>query len=370
MDTIGTKTVVIGMSGGVDSSVAAILLKKQGYNVIGLFMKNWEELDDNGVCSSEKDYADVISVCEQLEIPYYSVEFIEEYRKQVFDDFIINYEKGLTPNPDILCNREIKFKVFFEKAMELGADYLATGHYCRIGKYNGEFALVKGDDPGKDQSYFLHEINGDVLDRVLFPLGSIHKAEVRKIASKFNLSNKNKKDSTGICFIGERNFKEFLSRFITFKPGSFVNLDGTVVGTHSGASFYTIGQRKGLGLGGPGEPWYVIDKNMDKNEVIVERGENHPALYAHELWVDDIHWINPRIEWQEKQLFCKIRYRQSDQKCFLEKQDTGFHITFPEPQRAITPGQSIVFYMDNGEDRICLGGGVIKKRGPSLFELP
>ncbi len=361
------KTVVVGMSGGVDSSVAAILLKKQGFNVIGLFMKNWEELDENGVCTSEKDFKDVVSVCEQLDIPYYSVEFVEEYRNQVFSKFLEKYKAGLTPNPDILCNREIKFKVFFERAMELGADYLATGHYCKIEKIDDQFLLVKGDDPNKDQSYFLHEIGGDVLNRVLFPLAEIHKSEVRKIAEEYNLINKSKKDSTGICFIGERNFKNFLSQYISFQDGEFQNLDGTVVGQHSGASFYTIGQRKGLGLGGPGEPWYVVEKNTKKNIVYVERGENHPALFAGELWLDKVHWINPHIK-REENLYCKIRYRQQDQECRLIDLGDCFHVIFKEPQRAITIGQSIVFYQDREGHRVCLGGGEITKRGPSLYD--
>lgn len=362
------KTIVVGMSGGVDSSVAAILLKKQGFNVIGLFMKNWEELDDNGVCTSEKDYQDVVSVCEQIDIPYYSVEFVKEYQEQVFKEFVEKYKNGLTPNPDILCNREIKFKVFFDKAMELGADYLATGHYCKIVKNEDDYFLAKGDDPNKDQSYFLHEVDGKVLNRVLFPLEAIHKDEVRKIAEDYNLINKHKKDSTGICFIGERNFKNFLSQYISLSEGQFKNLNNEVVGTHNGSSFYTIGQRKGLGLGGPGEPWYVIDKDSENNIVFVERGESHPALFAHELWVEKVHMINRSISIEGK-LFCKIRYRQKDQECFVTKEDNAYHIKFNSPQRAITLGQSIVFYIDLNGERVCLGGGEITKRGPSLFEL-
>lgn len=366
MDRESKKTIVVGMSGGVDSSVAAILLKEQGHHVIGLFMKNWEEKDENGVCTSEKDFKDVVSVCDKLDIPYYSVEFVEEYREKVFDGFIADLKKGLTPNPDILCNREIKFKVFFEKALELGADYLATGHYCKIHKSHDRYYLAKGDDPKKDQSYFLHEIDGNVLEKVLFPLAEIEKTKVREIAEKYNLDNKHKKDSTGICFIGERNFKNFISQYIQYGEGPFKTLDGQTVGTHSGSAFYTIGQRKGLGLGGPGEPWYVVEKNHHENIVYVERGENHPALFCKELWAEHIHWIDQDFSWNDKKLFCKIRYRQQDQICSLTFQDNRYHIIFDQPQRAVTLGQSIVFYCDYEGERLCLGGGVITNRGPSL----
>jgi tRNA-uridine 2-sulfurtransferase len=322
MNTIATQKkiedtmVVVGMSGGVDSSVSAYLLKEQGYRVVGLFMKNWEELDENGVCQSSKEYADVVKVCEQLDIPYYSVDFVQEYRERVFQSFLDDYAKGLTPNPDILCNREIKFDVFFKYARDLGADFLATGHYCQNKIIHGQHRLVKGLDTGKDQSYFLHAISEKVLPHVLFPIGHLQKAEVRDLAAQAGLATKEKKDSTGICFIGERNFRPFLSQYLAPKKGSFVDLDRGRVGEHEGAQFYTIGQRKGLGFGGQGEPWFVVDKKMENNEVIVVRGERHPRLFADELWAGDLNWINIDGESRAKtspKLFAKTRYRQPDQ---------------------------------------------------------
>ncbi len=357
-------TVVVGMSGGVDSSVSALILKKQGYNVIGLFMKNWEESDENGVCQASKEYKDVISVCEKIDIPYYSVEFVKEYQENVFSHFVEEYKNGFTPNPDILCNKEIKFKVFFDKAMELGADYLATGHYCQVNNTEGTYSLAKGIDPNKDQSYFLHAINGSVLEKVLFPIGGIEKKIVREIAHLYDLSTKSKKDSTGICFIGERNFRNFLSNYIHTKPGNFMKLNGEVVGKHLGQAYYTIGQRKGLGLGGPGSPWFVVAKDMESNTVFVERGEEHPALYASTLTANEITWINEPVQTPFK-CKAKIRYRQSDQECLIERIENGkAYISFPKAQRAITPRQSIVFYKDD----ICLGGAMIIKAGPSLFD--
>lgn len=359
--------VIVGMSGGVDSSVCAALLKEEGYNVVGLFMKNWEELDEHGVCQSSKEYADVIAVCEKLDIPYYSVDFIKEYREQVFNHFVEEYKLGYTPNPDILCNREIKFKVFYEKARELGADFLATGHYCQNKIVDGKNALIKGADPLKDQSYFLYTIKTDVLKNVLFPIGHLPKTEVRRIAAKYDLATKNKKDSTGICFIGERNFKNFLSNYITFTDGNFETLDGVVVGRHTGATYYTLGQRKGLGLGGPGEPWFVVGKDIARNVVIVERGENHPAMYADSLVATDLEFTTG--EWNRPLPFkctAKVRYRQKDQACTVTKIEDGkIYVEFDEPQRAITPRQSVVFY--DGE--ICLGGAMIEKSGPTYYEL-
>ena len=361
------KTVVIGMSGGVDSSVCAALLKEQGYKVIGLFMKNWEELDEHGVCQSSKEYADVISVCERLDIPYYSVDFIAEYRDQVFAHFVEEYKLGFTPNPDVLCNREIKFKVFFDKAMEMGADYLATGHYCQNGIIDGKHALLKGADPLKDQSYFLYTIKSEILEKVLFPVGNIPKTEVRKIAAKYDLSTKEKKDSTGICFIGERNFKNFLSNYVTFTPGNFETLEGQIVGVHTGAVYYTLGQRKGLGLGGQGEPWFVVGKDMSRNVVIVERGEFHPHLYSDSLTATELSLVSG--VWNKPLPFkcsAKIRYRQKDQPCTITHID-GDRVTveFEIPQRAITPRQSVVFY----DGDICLGGAMIESAGKSYYEL-
>ena len=364
---ISETLVIVGMSGGVDSSVTAAVLKEQGYKVVGLFMKNWEEFDEHGVCQSSLEYADVIKVCEKLDIPYYSVDFIEEYKQQVFKQFVEEYKLGFTPNPDILCNREIKFKVFFEKAMELGADYLATGHYCQSKLINGEYCLVKGADPLKDQSYFLYTNKKEILKKVLFPIGHIPKTEVRAIAAKYDLATKEKKDSTGICFIGERNFKKFLSNYVTFEDGNFENLNGEVVGRHTGATYYTLGQRKGLGLGGQGEPWFVVGKDMSRNVVYVERGEFHPHLYADTLTATDLSFVSGT--WNKELPFkckAKVRYRQKDQDCTVTKIiDDKIYVEFDNPQRAITPRQSVVFY----DGDICLGGAMIEKSGPSYFEM-
>ncbi len=357
-----TKTVIVGMSGGVDSSVAALILKKQGYNVIGMFMKNWEEEDENGVCQASKEFADVVKVCEKIDIPYYSVEFIKEYRDNVFAHFLTEYEQGHTPNPDILCNREIKFKVFYEKARELGADILATGHYCQT---DGSGRLLKALDGNKDQTYFLYAVKKSVLENVLFPLGGLQKNEVRAIAQEFGLATAAKKDSTGICFIGERNFKNFLSQYLPAKPGNFELLSGEVVGQHDGCAFYTPGQRKGLGLGGQGEPWFVIGKDVLRNVVIVERGERHPAMYCDELTATDIDWIDPNFVLKgDMRLKAKVRYRQADQECVVRVLEDGrLHVRFDIPQRAVTPRQSVVFYQGD----VCLGGAMIEKAGESYW---
>lgn len=348
------KTVIVGMSGGVDSSVSALLLKEQGYRVIGLFMRNWEENDASGRCRATLDYEDVARVSEQIDIPYYSVNFTEEYRASVFEQFLADLRAGLTPNPDVLCNREIKFKVFLQKAKELGADLLATGHYCRT---DGRGRLLKGVDPEKDQSYFLHAVSSEALRSVLFPIGHLPKKEVRALARKHNLATSEKKDSTGICFIGKRDFKPFLSQYIGLKPGNFETLNGQVVGKHDGLAFYTIGQRKGMGLGGEGDAWYVIGKDLARNVVWVERGANHPSLFASTLTADQLTWIE---EAPLLPLRCtaKIRYRQADQACTLLSLEKGrATVSFDTPQRAITPGQSVVFYQGD----LCLGGGVIKQ---------
>lgn len=359
-------TVIVGMSGGVDSSVTAAILKEQGFNVIGMFMKNWKEKDENGVCQSAKEYEDVIKVCEKLDIPYYSIEFVKEYRENVFNHFIEEYKTGYTPNPDILCNREIKFKVFLEKAMEFGADYLATGHYCQNKVQDGVYQLIKGNDPGKDQTYFLYTNKSEILKKVLFPIGHLPKSEVRALATKYGLATKDKKDSTGICFIGERNFKNFLSQYIKFENGPFKHLGGELVGEHTGAAFYTIGQRKGLGLGGPGEPWFVVDKDIETNTVYVERGEKHPALFRDELWATELSWVEEEMPFMLPfRCKAKIRYRQADQDCVIQSLDKGrLHVTFDVPQRAITPRQSIVFYKDD----ICLGGAMIERGGATYFD--
>jgi tRNA-uridine 2-sulfurtransferase len=364
-------TVVVGMSGGVDSSVSALLLKQQGYRVIGMFMKNWEETDDQGVCQASKEYEDVVNVCDQIGIPYYSVNFTKSYWDLVFSEFIKEFELGRTPNPDILCNREIKFKAMYEKALELGGDFLATGHYCQNSTIGPFHCLMKGLDPGKDQSYFLYAIQSKTLEKVMFPVGHLHKSEVRKIAKDHGLSTSEKKDSTGICFIGERNFKQFLSQYLAIRPGNFENLKGEVVGRHDGVAYYTIGQRKGMGIGGAGDAWYVVGKDPERNVVIIDQGSRHPALYCDELLTTDLTWIAEPPSAFPLQCQSKIRYRQPDQVCCLESLEGGrARVTFTVPQRAVTPGQSIVFYQGNQ----CLGGGIIDTAGPTYharsLELP
>lgn len=357
MPSNSMKTVVVGLSGGVDSSVSAWLLKQQGYRVIGLFMKNWEEKDENGVCQSSKEFADAAAVAEKIGIPCYSVNFVKEYWDNVFAHFIAEFRQGHTPNPDILCNREIKFKAFYEKAREFGADFLATGHYCQIGN---SCQLLKGRDPGKDQTYFLYTLKEGILANVLFPVGHLHKKEVRALAREAGLPTSEKKDSTGICFIGERNFKQFLSQYIAIQPGPFKNLAGKVVGQHEGVAYYTIGQRRGMGLGGEGEAWFVVGKDIPNNVVFVERGENHPALFKSELHCTELTWIGaaPQLPFKCRS---KIRYRQNDEECEIishtpiNSSSKEAIVRFARSQRAITPRQSIVFY----DGDVCLGGGII-----------
>lgn len=341
--------VVIGMSGGVDSSVAAYLLKKQGYDVVGLFMKNWEEEGDN--CPSASDWQDVVSVCAHLEIPFYGVNFAQEYKERVFSYFLKESKEGRTPNPDILCNREIKFDALFKKAKELGADFLATGHYARRGE---EGELLRGLDTNKDQSYFLHALKDDILKKVLFPVGELPKPEVRRLAKEAGLSTAEKGDSTGICFIGERNFREFLSQFIPFEPGTILSVEGKKVGEHVGLPFYTIGQRKGMGIGGEGEAWFVVDKKISTNTLYVAQGTNHPALFKPSLVATDLTWVSGAPAAQFK-CTAKIRYRQEDQPCSVTLSENRAEVLFDKPQRAVTPGQSIVFY----DQERCLGGGLI-----------
>lgn len=356
------KTVVVGMSGGVDSSVTALLLKTQGYRVIGMFMKNWEELDENGVCKSSKDYEDVIAVCKHLDIPYYTVNFVQEYQEKVFSHFLRELKAGHTPNPDILCNREIKFKAFLKKALSLGADYLATGHYCRVGP---DRELLKGIDPNKDQSYFLYTINSDILKQVLFPIGHLCKQEVRQIALSHGLPTAGKKDSTGICFIGKRNFKAFTGQYLGYTKGQFQTLEGKVVGTHDGFAFYTLGQRKGLGIGGPGEAWFVVNKDPKRNVVLVEQGDDHPSLYRETLTASDVSWVG-MIPPGPLPFACmaKVRYRQQDEPCIIESiEQDQIQVRFLKPQRAITARQSIVLYQGD----VCLGGGMILPLTESYF---
>lgn len=345
----GKKKVVVGMSGGVDSSVSALLLKEQGYEVIGLYMKNWE--DHDGSCPGVADYEDVVRVCDTLKIPCYTINFVQEYKDSVFSHFIEELKLGYTPNPDVLCNREIKFKALFQKAKELGADFLATGHYAQT----KDGLLLRSEDRAKDQTYFLYTLKKEILSQVLFPVGHLNKKEVRAIAEKHALATAEKKDSTGICFIGERNFREFLGDYIAYKEGNLETLSGKVVGTHLGTPFYTIGQRKGLKIGGPGEAWFVVGKDMARNVVFVEQGDDHPALYRPSLTATDISWISEAPEFPLR-CTAKIRYRQEDQACTVNFKDNELTVEFDQPQRAVTPRQAIVFY----QGPRCLGGALIK----------
>jgi tRNA-specific 2-thiouridylase len=359
------KTVAVGMSGGVDSSVAALLIQLLGYKTIGVFMKNWEEAPDaTGVCPSETDWKDARRVADQLSIPVFSVNFSEQYRAQVFEGFLRDYRAGLTPNPDILCNREIKFKVFADYTKLLGADYLATGHYCRVEQTPSGPRLLKGVDAGKDQTYFLHAVNGKALEHVLFPVGHLPKSQVRALAARFNLATQEKKDSTGVCFIGERDFKLFLSQYIESSKGDFVDLNGKKLGLHDGACFYTLGQRKGLGVGGPGGPWFVAKKDQGTNQVTLVEGESHPALYCDGLMAQEATWIGTEPMFPLRAT-AKVRYRQTDQPCVVEKHGELLKVTFDNPQRSVTAGQSVVFYA--GET--CLGGALIHEPGPSYHQL-
>ncbi len=354
------KTVVVGMSGGVDSSVAAYLLKEQGFNVIGLYMNNWEEKDECGACTGEEDFADVRRVCSTLDIPYYAVNFAKEYMDRVFSYFLEEYNAGRTPNPDVLCNREIKFKDFKETALKLGADYIATGHYCDILHDGDTHYLLKAKDQTKDQTYFLNQLSQSQLDKVLFPLGKLNKTEVREIALKLGLATAKKKDSTGICFIGERNFRDFLLKYIPAKKGKIMTYDGRVLGEHLGLMYYTIGQRRGLGIGGQkdddGSRWFVIEKDLKNNILFVAHGAED-RLYSKGLIMNSCNWIP--FEPKEKRFECtaKFRYRQPEQGCIVNIKGDKIEVEFKEKQRAITEGQFAVFY--DGDK--CIGGGVIEK---------
>jgi tRNA-specific 2-thiouridylase len=352
--------VVVGMSGGVDSSVAALLLKQQDYEVIGLFMKNWEDDDTDEYCSSREDLIDAASVADIIGIPLEAVNFSAEYKERVFNHFLAEYKAGRTPNPDVLCNAEIKFKAFLEHATGLGADYIATGHYAQVRETNGMFQLLKGEDGTKDQSYFLYRLNQAQLARTLFPIGHLYKRDVRKIARDQGLPNFSKKDSTGICFIGERPFREFLNRYLPNEPGEIRTPAGTVMGKHAGLMYYTIGQRQGLGIGGTrdgdGEPWFVSDKDMARNILTVVQGHDHPDLFSPALTAADLTWISGRPPHCNWVYAGKIRYRQADAPCAIAYVDQSkCEIEFAEPQWAVTPGQSVVVY----ESKVCLGGGVI-----------
>lgn len=352
--------IIVGMSGGVDSAVAALLLKEQGYDVVGVFMKNWEETDENGICTADEDYAQVRAVCDQIGIPYYGVNFAREYWDRVFTYFLDEYTRGRTPNPDVMCNKEIKFKAFLKFALELEASKLATGHYARIEYREGKYRLMKGADPGKDQSYFLHVLGQKELSRAMFPVGDLPKSEVRAIARRAGLANAERKDSTGICFVGERHFKEFLSQYLPASPGDMVDLDsGKCIGRHDGLMYYTLGQRKGLGIGGigTGEPWFVVDKNLEKNVLYVTQGKDHALLYTEGCRVVDMSWVAEETPGTRFQCKAKFRYRQSDQDVEVLVRENDCIISFDSPQRAVTPGQFAVLY--RGDE--CLGGGVIEE---------
>ena len=355
--------IVVGMSGGVDSSVAALLLKEQGYDVVGVFMKNWEEKDENGVCTAESDWQDVRDVCDLIGIPYYSVNFAREYWDRVFSYFLKEYRAGRTPNPDVLCNREIKFRAFLDFAMSLGAARMATGHFVRTDE---EGRLLRGADPNKDQSYFLYMLHAEQLKKAMFPVGGMTKQEVRALAAARGLPVSAKKDSTGVCFIGERNFKKFLSEYLPAQPGEMVAPDGTVVGRHDGLMYYTLGQRRGLGIGGCGDgrSWFVIGKDLEKNRLLVAQGEDHPMLYSSRCLAEDVTWVGEAPLREGEMLHCtaKYRYRQPDQAVRVTLKDGKLLAESEEPQRAVTPGQSLVLY--DGET--CLGGGIVTEVGNAI----
>ncbi|TBL53723.1 tRNA 2-thiouridine(34) synthase MnmA [Obesumbacterium proteus] len=358
------KKVIVGMSGGVDSSVSAYLLQQQGYQVAGLFMKNWEEDDNEEYCSAATDLADAQAVCDKLGIELHTVNFAAEYWDNVFELFLAEYKAGRTPNPDILCNKEIKFKAFLEFAAEdLGADYIATGHYVRRRDINGTTQLLRGVDTNKDQSYFLYTLSHEQVAQSLFPVGELEKPEVRKIAEQLELATAKKKDSTGICFIGERKFRDFLGRYLPAQPGKIMTVDGEEIGQHQGLMYHTLGQRKGLGIGGTkdgGEdPWYVVEKDLENNVLLVAQGHDHPSLYSNGLIAQQLHWVDRKTVHEPFRCVVKTRYRQPDIACTVTPiDDERIEVRFDEPVAAVTPGQSAVFYIDE----VCLGGGVIEQR--------
>lgn len=356
--------IVVGMSGGVDSSVTALLLLEQGHQVTGLFMKNWEEDDGTEYCTAMQDLADAQQVCDTLGIELKIVNFAAEYWDDVFEVFLSEFKAGRTPNPDILCNKYVKFKAFLDYAIEdLGADYIATGHYARISENNGEYYLLKGLDPDKEQSYFLYTLKQYELAHTLFPIGHLHKKEIRRLAQQAGFANSRKKDSTGICFIGERKFREFLQRYLPTQPGEMHTPEGQLVGKHQGLMYYTLGQRQGLGIGGvkdaPDEPWYVLEKDLERNILVVGQGHDHPLMLDNSLEASSLDWCNDKPLSGVIECTAKTRYRQADQLCRLAPLEVDrCRVVFNEPQRAITPGQSVVFY----QGEICLGGGVIESK--------
>lgn len=356
--------VVVGMSGGVDSSVSAYLLQQQGYHVVGLFMKNWEEDDSDEYCSAAADLADAQAVCDKLNIKLHTINFAAEYWDNVFEHFLSEYKAGRTPNPDILCNKEIKFKAFLEYAAEdLGADYIATGHYVRKRETGNKVELLRGIDTNKDQSYFLYTLSENQIKQSLFPVGELEKPQVRKIAEQLGLVTASKKDSTGICFIGERKFNDFLARYLPAQEGLIRTVDGQVIGKHQGLMYHTLGQRKGLGIGGLKQaddtPWYVVDKDIKNNELIVAQGHDHPALFSIGLIAQQLHWVDRNIVTEPFECTVKTRYRQQDIICQVNPlAEDKIEVTFEHPVAAVTPGQSAVFY----KNEVCLGGGIIEER--------
>ncbi len=358
-----TKRVILGMSGGVDSSVCALLLKEKGYDVISLFMKNWDEKDEDGVCTATEDASDARRVANQLGIPFYTVNFEKEYWDTVFTYFLDEYKKGRTPNPDVMCNQEIKFNAFLDYALKLDADYIAMGHYAQVEKRDGKYYLLRGEDNNKDQSYFLARIGQRALSKTIFPVGHLDKKSVRELAEMHNLYTAKKKDSTGICFIGERNFDEFLDRYLLTKEGDIIDVDGNKIGKHTGLIHYTLGQRKGIGIGGigTGEPWFVVGKDLKKNILYVAQGENHPALFAKSLVGESPSWILEEAPEFPLKCTAKFRYRQADIPVTVNMLDDGnLHIAFDNPVKAVTPGQQAVLY----QDEVCLGGSIIKSIEP------
>lgn len=357
------KRVILGMSGGVDSSVAALLLKEAGYDVIGIFMKNWDEKDEYGVCTATEDADDARRVANQLDIPFYTVNFEKEYWDKVFSYFLDEYKKGRTPNPDVMCNQEIKFNAFLHYALKLDADYIAMGHYAQVEERDGYYYLLRGKDKNKDQSYFLSRIGQEALSRTLFPVGHLEKREVREIAQKHNLYTAKKKDSTGICFIGERDFNAFIDKYLLAEEGDIVDVDGNKLGRHSGLIHYTLGQRKGIGIGGigTGEPWFVAGKNLKKNILYVAQGRDHPALYSVSLIGESPSWILGKAPEMPLKCTAKFRYRQADIPVEVNMlEDGNIHVKYEYPVKAVTPGQVAVLY----KDEVCLGGAIIKSIEP------